>query len=83
MKQYIYRAIIKDTKIESNNIDVLVHDINTRIGFPIVSRDSVFNYFNRPERSYTNEKEKRNCCNNTPKTYPPKTSNVTTKHEKV
>ena len=50
MKQYMYRAIIKDIKIESNNIDVLVSDINTRIGFPIVSRDSVFNYFNRPER---------------------------------
>ena len=50
MKQYMYRAIIKDIKIESNNIDVLVFDINTRIGFPIVSRDSVFNYFNRPER---------------------------------
>jgi hypothetical protein len=46
----MYRAIIKDIKIESNNIDVLVFDINTRIGFPIVSRDSVFNYFNRPER---------------------------------
>ena len=50
MKQYMYRAVIKDIKIESNNIDVLVFDINTRIGFPIVSRDSVFNYFNRPER---------------------------------
>ena len=50
MKQYMYRAIIKDIKIESNNIDVLVFDINTRIGFPIVSRDSVFNYFNRPQR---------------------------------
>ena len=50
MKQYMYRAIIKDIKIESNNIYVLVFDINTRIGFPIVSRDSVFNYFNRPER---------------------------------
>ena len=50
MKQYMYRAIIKDIKIESNNIDVLVFDINTRIGFPIVSRDSVYNYFNRPER---------------------------------
>ena len=46
----MYRAVIKDIKIESNNIDVLVFDINTRIGFPIVSRDSVFNYFNRPER---------------------------------
>ena len=50
MKQYMYRAIIKDIKIESNNIDVLVSDTNTRIGFPIVSRDSVFNYFNRPQR---------------------------------
>ena len=50
MKQYMYRAVIKDIKIESNSIDVLIDEINTRIGFPIVSRDSIFNYFNRPYR---------------------------------
>jgi hypothetical protein len=46
----MYRAVIKDIKIESNSIDVLIDEINTRIGFPIVSRDSIFNYFNRPYR---------------------------------
>ena len=51
MKQhYMYRAIVNNVKIESHNMDVLVHTINTTIGFPVVSRDSVFNYFNRPER---------------------------------
>jgi hypothetical protein len=50
MKQYTYHAIINNIEIESNNIDVLVENINNTIGFPIVTRDSVFNYFNRPER---------------------------------
>jgi hypothetical protein len=50
MKQYTYHAVINNIKIESCNIEVLVQDINSTIGFPIVSRDSLFNYFNRPER---------------------------------
>jgi hypothetical protein len=51
MKQYTYHAIINNIGIESNNIDVLVENINNTIGFPTVTRDSVFNYFNRPERN--------------------------------
>ena len=50
MKQYTYHAVINNIKIESCNIEVLVQDINSTIGFPIVSRDSLLNYFNRPER---------------------------------
>ena len=50
MKKYTYHATINNIKIESKNVEVLAHDINTTIGFPIVSRDSLFNYFNRPER---------------------------------
>ena len=50
MKQYTYHAVINTIKIESCNIEVLVQDINSTIGFPIVSRDSLYNYFNRPQR---------------------------------
>ena len=54
MKQYTYHAVINNIKIESCNIEVLVQDINSTIGFPIVSRDSLYNYFNRPERRSQN-----------------------------
>ena len=50
MRQYTYHAVINNIKIESCNIEVLVQDINSTIGFPIVSRDSLYNYFNRPQR---------------------------------
>lgn len=48
MRKYNYTANINGNQIETNSIEALTNAINETIGFPIVSKDMLYNYFIRP-----------------------------------
>eukprot|EP01052_Picozoa_sp_SAG31_P048672 SAG31_NODE_10294_length_1159_cov_0.404717_1_plen_72_part_00 len=50
MRKYQYFATAKGQEIDSSNVGDLVIMINEIYEFPIVTRDSINNYFNRPEK---------------------------------
>ena len=49
MKRYSYYANIKGVDINAGNIHTLVEKINTILGLPLVSTNSLYNFFTRPD----------------------------------
>ena len=50
MKKYLYLAMIRDQEIKCHTIKELTQTINGIFEFDVVSSNSLYNYFTRPER---------------------------------
>ena len=49
MKKYEYATKVHEKEIKCSSIPALASAINDEIGFPIVSNNSLYNHFIRPE----------------------------------
>ena len=49
MKKYEYAAKVHEKEIKCSSIPALASAINDEIGFPIVTNNSLYNHFIRPE----------------------------------
>lgn len=50
MTKYLYYANVKGTTIETKTIGALVKQFNDIYGYPILTKNSTYNYFLRPHR---------------------------------
>ena len=57
MKKYQYTANIRGNEITCTGIPALTKAINDTVGFPIVSKDSLYNHFIRPQVVKSNKLE--------------------------